>query len=59
MACFKNNKQTFVWKQKNTKINKFTEKQEENREKYIKLYHGFHQTDSFYITTIYLYNIPE
>ena len=27
--------------------------------KYIKLYHGFHQTDSFYITTIYLNNIPE
>ena len=36
MACFKNNKQTFVWKQKKTKINKFTEKQEENREKIYK-----------------------
>ena len=38
MACFKNNKQTFVWKQKNTKINKFTGKQEENiGKKYIAL----------------------
>ena len=38
MACFKNNKQTFVWKQKNTKINKFTGKQEENKgKKYIAL----------------------
>ena len=36
MACFKNNKQTFVWKQKKIKINKFTEKQEENREKIYK-----------------------
>ena len=35
-SLFFNNKQTFVWKQKNTKINKFTEKQEKNREKIYK-----------------------
>ena len=41
MACFKNNKQIFVWKQLTTKIKKITKKkqkkkQEENREKIYK-----------------------
>ena len=65
MACFKNNKQIFVWKQLTTKINKITKKKQKKKnrrkteKKYIKLYHGFHHTDSFYITTISLYTIPE